>query len=135
VARDGEVAQLPGPLGARHVPGTHVELGQGGALDQREPPLLAEGGNLDEGEGLAGGHVELLGAGAEGVAAAAGSLPLLVQLAAQRPLGGRGPEPGPPDQVADEEQPDQPHGQQDFPGGTDSLSHGPIHSSRYRRRV
>jgi hypothetical protein len=69
------------------------------------------------------------------VAAAARPLPLLVQFAAQRSLGGRGPEPGPPDQVADEEQPDQSHGQQDFPGSTDSLSHDPIHSSRYRRRV
>ena len=29
------------------------------------------------------------------IAAAAEPLPLLVQLAAQRPLGGRGPEPGP----------------------------------------
>jgi hypothetical protein len=47
-----------------------------------------------EGKGLAGGHVELLGAGAEGVAAAARPLPLLVQLACQRRLGGRGPEPG-----------------------------------------
>ena len=75
------------------------------------------------------------GAAAEGVAAAARPLPLLVQLAGQRPLGGRGPEPGSPDQVANEEQPDQSHGQQDFPGSTGSVSHDPIHSSRYRRRV
>ena len=34
----------------------------------------------------------------------------------------RGPEPGSPDQIADEEQPDQPHGQQDLSGSTDNLS-------------
>ena len=83
----------------------------------------------------AGGHVELLGAGAEGVAAAARPLPLLVQLTCQDPLGGRGPEPCSPDQVANEEQPDQSYGQQDLPGSTGSVSHDPIHSSRYRRRV
>ena len=42
-------------------------------------------------------------------------LPLLVQLACQRPLGGRGPEPGSPHQVANEEQPDYSYGQQDLP--------------------
>jgi hypothetical protein len=96
-----------------------------GEDDQGQHPRPGGG----EGEGLAGGHVELLGAGAEGITSAARPLPLLVQLTCQRPLGGRGPEPGSPDQVANEEQPDQSHGQHDLPGSTGSVSHDPIHSS------
>src|SRR6266536_191112 len=91
VTGHGEVAELPGPLGAGHVAGAHVELGQGGALDQGVPPLPAEGGDPDERERLPGGDVELLGPGADGIAATGSPLPLLVQLTGQRPLRGRGP--------------------------------------------